>query len=424
MRLKKLLFPSVLFLPCALLCFILPAYAADFYVDNSGSPACNDSASNGSEAAPWCTITFGVGQISGSDTLFVKTGTYAESFTIGSGASGSPGNPTLVSAAPGHTPTIDNNSGGRVKILGVSYLIFDGFVITDMNQGLFVENSNNITVRNNTVHNIEQEGIRVKVNSFDIIVENNVVHNTGTNAFNGEGIYIGTGSGGPLDNTNNVTVRGNIIHDTDDEGIELKPGTHDCIVEGNTLFNIATGSNSIGSIEVNQAMSGAQSWGVNPNHVIRNNIVHNSDTAIRLGTGSTAYNNLIYNPTAGHHGILVNNIAGDTYTRVIYHNTIDVASSDAVVITAGTADVRNNIGPATTDNIATSDTYYVNKAGADYHLVSGSAAVNAGLDLAATVPTDIEGNSRTANPPPDLGAYEIVSGARPDPPTNLGAIVR
>ena len=73
---------------------------------------------------------------------------------------------------------------------------------------------------------------------------------------------------------------------------------------------------------------------------------------------------------------------------------------------AGTADVKNNIGPATTNNLATSDAYYAGKEVANYHLASGSAPINAGLDLTSTVPTDIEGKSRLTYPLPDLGAYE------------------
>ncbi len=214
---------------------------------------------------------------------------------------------------------------------------------------------------------------------------------------------------------------------TTDEGVELKPGTHDCVVEDNLIHTAGTmfSNPAIGhGIEVNERDLGNQSWTGNPNQLIRNNTIHSSGTAIRMGTGSTAYNNVIYNITAGERGIFVNNDNSDSFTRTIYHNTIDLSTTNSVFIDAGTTDVKNNIGPTTANNIATADAYYVDKAGADYHLVSGSAPVNAGLDLTATVPTDIEGNSRTANPPPDLGAYEIVSGTRPDPPANLRIIIR
>ena len=93
-------------------------------------------------------------------------------------------------------------------------------------------------------------------------------------------------------------------------------------------------------------------------------------------------------------------------TRTIYHNTLDTTAANAVVVAGGTADVKNNIGPSTTNNLATSDTFYVAKAQGNYQLVVGTAPVNAGLDLTATVPTDIIGVSRILQAPPDLGAYE------------------
>lgn len=391
-----------------------------FYVDNSGSPACANTPSNGTEANPWCTINYGISQISSGATLYVKAGTYNEAVLIDR-ASGTAGNPTVIQAFPGDSVTILGNGvdGGRVKIAGVSYVTFDSFIITNFNQGLFIENSHHIVVQNSTVHDVGQEGLHVRLNSSFVVIQDSTVRNTRKWQFNGEGMYIGTGSAGPLDNTNNIIIRNNVIHDTIDEGIELKPGTHDCLVEGNTLFNISSGGATTGSIEVNQAVAGVQHWDSNPNHVIRNNIIHSSSTAIRAGTGVSVYNNLIYSLTSGQRGIYVDNLSSDGYTRIIYHNTIDLASANAVVVAGGTADVKNNIGPTGSGNIFTADSYYVDKAGADYHLAVGSAPVNAGLDLTAVVPTDIEGKSRLASPPPDLGAYERVSVARPAPPTNL-----
>lgn len=428
MRRKKLLFPSMLFWLCVLLCFSLPASAADFHVDNSGSPVCNDVPGNGSEATPWCTINYGISQISSSDTLNVKAGTYNENVFIDR-PSGAAGNPTVIQAFPGHTVTILGNGvdTGRVKIANASYITFDGFIITNFNQGLFIDNSHNIIVQNITVHTVGQEGIHVRLDSSFVTIQDSTVHDTRQWQFNGEGIYIGTGSGGPLDNTNNVTIKNNEVYNVRDEAIELKPGTHDCIVEDNLIYNATTDPNwpaTWGAIQVNQATAGAQDWGSNPNHIVRNNIIHSSKTAIRAGTGSTVYNNLIYSTVSPYYGIYIGNISGDNYTRTIYHNTVDVDSTRAIVVNAGTTDIKNNIGPATTNNIETSDTYYVDKAGADYHLVSGSAPINAGLNLTGIVSTDIEGNSRLTNPPPDLGAYEHVGGPRPDPPANLSLIVR
>jgi parallel beta-helix repeat protein len=423
MRRKKLQFRSMWFW----LCLSVSSQAfgmTSFYVDNSGSPPCSDSPTSGSASSPWCTINYGISHLKSGDTLYVKAGTYREDIRI-TGPAGVAGSPTAIRAYPGHTVTILGSgvNTGRVKIANTSYITLDGFIITNFNQGVFVENSDHVVVQNNTVHHVGQEGIHVHLNSSFVVVENNTIHNTRQWQYNGEGIYIGSGSTSPRDNTHNVTVRNNTIYNTNDEAIELKSGTHDNVVEGNLIYNATTDPSwqaTWGAIEIDEPANGNQYWGSNPNHFVRNNIIHSSKTAIRAGTGCTVYNNLIYNTRSSYYGIYVDNLMSDSYPRRIYHNTVDIPSSRAIIVSSGPADIKNNIGPATANNIPTSDSYYRNKAGANYHLASMSAPINAGLDFINIVPTDIEGMSRLTHPPSDLGAYEYVEGSRPAPPTNVG----
>ena len=162
----------------------------------------------------------------------------------------------------------------------------------------------------------------------------------------------GTGSTGEKDNTNNITVRNNTIYNTTDEAIELKPGTYDCVIEGNIIYNAATDpafARDWGVIEVGQAIGGVQSWGSSPNHVVKNNVVHSAKTGIRLGIGSSAFNNVIYDTAAPYSGIFVDNIANDSYVRKIYHNTVDLPPARAIVVRGWTAEVKNNIGSRTAD---------------------------------------------------------------------------
>jgi parallel beta-helix repeat protein len=357
--------------------------------------------------------------------LLIKTGVYHETFTISSTLSGTASSPTTLRAYPGHSPVIDNTTGGgggRIKILGAQHIVLDGLAVTRVNQGIYIEASSNVMIKNCRIYSIEQEGIHVMGNSSYVTIQNNTVYDTGTWIYNGEGIYVGTGSSGARDNTHHVYVLNNLVHDTGDEGIELKPGTHDCVVDGNRLDNIPTGD-WWGAIEVSPHASGNQFWGNNPNHVIRNNILSNTDTAIRAGTGSLIYNNVIYGVRSGNRGIYVDNAGNDSYTRFIYHNTVHVSSASAIVRAGGTADIRNNIGPSLNGNLATNSAYFVDAARGDFHLVAGSAPHDAGTDLTSTVPTDLEGNPRSAGPKPDLGAYELNSGSSPPaPPSNLRII--
>ena len=405
------------------------AYSASYYVANTG---CNNSYP-GSEAQPWCSIPTSIGKLSPGDTLYVKGGTYQDHNIYLTGKSGTESQPITVKAYPGQTPIIRGSgyTGNRNRFTNCNYFIFDGFTITNMNQGVFIEGSNNFILRNNKVYDIGQEAVRVYVNSSYVTIDNNIIYDTGKYIYNGEGVYIGTADdASPDDNSHHITVKNNLIYNTKDEGIELKSGTHDCIIDNNVIYDGLQDSAydtqyGVGIIEVNPAVgTHPQHWESNPNHIVRNNTIYGTKainkTAINLSTGSTAYNNVIYGMTGSFRGI---SIGGDTYPRKVYHNTVDLPSSRAIVpVGSPVADIRNNIGPATSGNLATSDAYYVNKAGRDYHLVSGSAPIDAGVDLTGTVPIDRDGKNRPIGMAPDLGAYEYLSGTSakiPNPPSNL-----
>ena len=394
------------------------ATASTYFVDNSGSPTCSDRAASGSASSPWCKINYGISRLGGGDTLYVRAGFYNENVYI-NGPAGTAVAPTIIRAYPGQTVTIvgAGASSGRVMIANTSYITFEGFTITNFNQGLFVDNSHYITVQNNRVHHVGQEGIGVHLDSSFITIQNNRVHDTRQWQYNGEGIYIGHGSTASRDNTNHVTIRNNTVYNVADEGIELKSGTHDCIVEGNdvpqALLNPLYSGSGAGTIEVSESNNGNQVWNSNPNHIVRNNIVHDTKLGIRAGTGVTVFNNVIYSISGTFPGIYVDNLNGDSHTRKIYHNTVDLPSSRAIIVNSGATDVKNNIGPATVNNIATSDGFYVKKSGGNYRLASGTAPINAGLDLTSIVPADIEGIARSTGPPPDLGAYEYMGDGPP-----------
>ncbi len=402
-----------------------PVVGATWYVDEN-HPSSSDSLNNGSESKPWKTITYALGRISGGDKVLVKNGTYNEDGLYIYGPSGSPGKETTIAAYPGHSPVFRGlGNTGRIAVDGVSYLTIDGFDISNLNQCIQIRNgSHHITVRNCNVHDCGNELIRVLGNSHDLLFENNIVHDGGSlGGSNGEGFYIG--SAGTVDNSYNVTIRGNTIYNTESEGVELKPGTHDCIVEGNNVSVSNTGDVRASGIEVDYV----RNYDSNPNHIIRNNIVHDSGSnsyGIRAGTGCTVYNNVVYNISGYKYAIVVDNDSGDSYSRKIYNNTLDVNSTRAISLLAGAADIRNNIGPSSPGNMVTSNAYYVNAANRDYRLVAGSPPVDAGADLSSVVSVDKDGTARPMGSAFDMGAYEYDTTApgptAPTPPTNLRII--
>jgi parallel beta-helix repeat protein len=262
---------------------------------------------------------------------------------------------TVISAYQAETVILKGPgmNASRVEINGVHYLNFEGFIITNYNKGLYVDASDHINIRNVTIHDVGQEAMRIQFASSYVTVENCLIHDTRRWQYNGEGIYVGGGHTDLLDNTNNVTIRGCTVYNTSDEGIELKPGTHDCTVEGNTLYRVnlsplsyasfirkcfrktiallwmTTGIGSnwshnlpqyIGGIEVSESVAGEQHWNSNPNHKIYSNIIHDCTTAISVRTGCEVAFNTI--SAVGTYGVYISNPNNDPYVRYIWGNDI------------------------------------------------------------------------------------------------------
>jgi hypothetical protein len=268
------------------------------------------------------------------------------------------------------------------------------------------------------VYNVGQEAVRIRLNSSFVRLQDSVIYDAGKWRYNGEGVYIGTSSSqqpnsAPYDNTHDIIVKNNLIYNTTDECIEMKEGTYNVTIDGNTMHDCLLDARitnpSWGAIDV---MEHRKYYGSNPNHVIKNNIIRMTKTGIGVHTGATVFNNIIYGQTGNFRGISIDNPDSDSYPRLIYHNTVDLPAARAIVSSGEkSVDIRNNIGPSSASNIATQDAFFINKAAGKYHLVPGSAPINGGVDLTATVLQDIEGGSRSNSLPPDLGAYEF--GAAP-----------
>ena len=390
--------------------------AAEWFVDASGTPPCSDSLSWGSELQPWCTINYAIGRSRPGDIVYVKNGTYREDVYIADKRGGA--NYITFRNYPGHFPVIrgDGVARGRNKIIDCDFVKFIGFTMTNFQHGLFVEKSNNILLQDLKVYDVGQEAVRIKLNSSFVMLKDSVIHDTGKWQFNGEGVYIGTSSSQqpnspPYDNTHDITVKGNTIYNTTDECIEAKEGTYNVTIDNNKIHDCLLDpkitSPGWGAIEV---MEHDKYYGSNPNHVIKNNFIFMAKTGIGVHTGATVFNNVIYGQIGSFRGISIDNADSDDYPRRVYHNTIDLPASRAVVSSGGApVDIRNNIGPSSTSNMASQGAYFVNKAAGDYRLASGSAPIDAGVDLMATVPQDIEGGSRSNSRAPDLGAFEFAA---------------
>ncbi len=228
------------------------AATSTWYVGGAG---CSDSGP-GSQAQPFCTISAAAKVAVAGQTVLVSSGTYQEN--VRPASSGTPGSPITFQAAPGSTVTVTGALHG-FSISSLSWITISGFTVTHTTSyGIYLWNSNNITVSGNTV---TYSGQPVQ----------------GANA---NGIYVG--------NTNNSTVYGNQVDDNSASGIYLTQGSTGITVQSNEAsFNADGWVRDASGIEV-----------ISPGNMIIKNVVHNNeDSGIQFypgGNNNVAADNLSY----------------------------------------------------------------------------------------------------------------------------------
>ena len=118
--------------------------------------------------------------------------------------------------------------------------------------------------------------------------------------------------------------------------------------------------------------------------------------------GCTAYNCTVVGNNATNYAGGV--YAGNTYNSVVFYNTASTAGTSNYYV----AKLNYScISPSVTGtgNI-TLPPGFVNLAGGDYHLQIGSPCIDAGTNVYAQTPDDLDGNPRIVDGTVDMGAYE------------------
>jgi hypothetical protein len=189
------------------------------------------------------------------------------------------------------------------------------------------------------------------------------------------------------------------------------PGTRDVVIDRNDIADVATDPRPEwpwAAITLDASAGDDE----DPRHVVTNNVIHGTRTAIRAAAGCAIVNNLVHGIHPGDPAIVVDDPAGDGHPRLVWHNTVVAPPATAVVVRAGRADIRNNLGPDAPGNLPADPAGFRDAAAGDYHLRPGAAAVGAGDELPASpeVDTDRDGVPRRGARR-DLGAYALVPAA-------------
>jgi hypothetical protein len=413
----------------ALLIFLViaPMNAATYYVSTSGNDA-NTCTSAQNLATPKRKIMGSVGGIAcmtnPGDKLYIRGGTYSETITntngqlMPSGTSWS--SAFTVAAYPGEKVILTQGLGfgdccQNAPLPQMSYWIFDGLhlISTDPNNNGLIYNQNhvdhirfiNLELTNNGATNAVAPGdfsqtagnttgnclaggggflefINIEVHDCGAYGIYFTGHDTLFDHFKVHGVY---GYGFHIYNSGHQDVSNNIVRNS--KFYDIRPATPTGTYPGAAIL-LASGS-------------GSEAY---------NNVIWNSGAGIGAAYGTSGFkifNNTIFNVLRD--GITVSNLGIGGAT--IKNNIISGAGGSQIVDWTG-------VNPATSNNFCGTSGYgcaivgnpqFVNSAAEDFHLLAISGAINSGVNLSPIVITDIDGVARPQGAAYDIGAYEYTA---------------
>jgi parallel beta-helix repeat protein len=407
------------------------ANANNYYVATSG----NDN-NSGSQMLPWGTLQHAVDTILPGDVILVETGTYVGCRI---GKSGQPASVCTLKADSGaavliNAPGSANRHTSNIEVENfngtLSYWVIDGFEVANSPKyGIDLRDTDHMTIQNCYVHNSVLTGIFLAFCYHPLIQFNQ-------SASNGEhGIYQSNSGDYP-------TIRGNNLHHNVGAGLHMNgdrnftPGDgiiSFALVEKNVVYENGTGGGSgincdgvsdsviINNLLYNNHASGISLYaidgaeGSSRNKVYNNTIVMAADgrwciniPAATEGqpdpVGNKVKNNILYTPhtfrgSIATYGSAVSGFESD-YNTVVNRFSIDEGNTNMTLV------AWQALGYDLHSTISTPAALFVNPAGNDFHLKSGSPAIDAGTSL-AEVTQDLDGIPRPQGSAYDTGCFEL-----------------
>ncbi len=438
---------------------------------------------SGTLNSPWRSINHATSSdspIKAGDTIQVESGVYTELITLGKSGNSTLGNITLKASGAVTLRDPDSSKGGFregvIQSAGKGYWTIDGFRIENTSwAGISLRDANNMIVQNNYTYQTGASGIIVlpdtyydggeaEVTNSNIKILNNTIERANWNwkTSNDQGTQESLSVWG----VNGFEVANNTVKEGKREGIDIKVGSRNGSVHGNTVTAQAIVSGTP------QGYNGGPGIYLDGNRatmfnisVYNNTVYANTADAIAIADevpeqgdvyDIRVYNNVVYGNgkqgVNGGSGIAINsnvrdveilhntfvnnvqafNIAGIDYyggkkaSNITIRNNIFANSTyrngfightDNVTLsnnlfTNGFKELYQTQGTLTnlqSSNNITGDAQFVNPSGNDFHLLASSPSINAGfLGIGAYANKDKDGVTRSQGN--DIGAYEYRPG--------------
>ena len=424
---------------------------ATYYVNGVNGSDANP----GTSGAPWKTIQRSADLMIAGDTVVVAAGSYPERITATrSGASGA---------------MISFTAAGTVECRGFTvrgdYIVVRGFKVTAQEaswsaaaHGIYIEGKYAL-IENNDAYYSTRGGIHLRPSSVGCVVRNNRAHRNG---------MVGIEVHGSNHLIENNEIWGSIVYHTpsginngDADGFRFFGTGH--TFRGNYVHDISFNDPEV--VGYDPHIDGFQTWTdsthVGASHVLfeRNLIVlpvykttaaHGSGFTLHNCSYTTIRNNIVYthggtqtsgSQTAGagpsNHIVIENNtfigrldfIQANFPLGISLQNCADSSITNNIVIDqvlhAIYVDTASLSGLTRSNNLCYNlngsmpygqvhyptefwgvNPSFVNAAGADYHLNSGSPCINSGMNVPDNA-ADFDGAARPAGGAYDIGAFEF-----------------
>ncbi|AUW42174.1 right-handed parallel beta-helix repeat-containing protein [Rhizobium leguminosarum] len=391
--------------------------------------ATTSSGGNGSASSPFHTISEAMAaNLKPGDEVVVKPGTYNESINFDKDGSAA-GDITLRSEVPG-AALIRPPAGSYTGIsVNANYVTIEGFDIKGGNgDGIEANNVHHVSILNNKVHDSGESGIQFNYSDFVKIVGNETYNNASSGWFSGISIYENRNITGDTSTTGyrNI-VQNNISHDnvtktgahTDGNGIIIDD-FQSTQADGHPNYTFKTLVDN--NLVYENGGKGIQVAWSDSVTVQNNTAYHNNQDPLNDGTwrgelsnAQSSNNTWVNNIAVADPSVNKNNTAVDNTSYGGYTNANVVwANNDTYNGTAGQASVRTDGGnamPSTANgNKLGIDPHFAGAASDNFHLASGSAAIDGGTAKYGVSSVDLDDHARVVGTV-DMGAYE--SGSSP-----------
>ncbi len=430
--------------------------ATDYYVDDVASNG------NGSFESPFNNFPSALNAAQPGDVIYVMPGTYQLSAAISTVRDGAANQRiTLRAYDPADRPYI--SALGRLLSISHAYTTIDGLILDgqfgDSDAVRLRGNADYAIIRNCEIKNGTRDGIDMDAVD-NVLIENCEIHHFLAGTYNNQRDAHGIVATGEQ----NLTIRGCNIYYVSGDCFQTDPNRgyplwDNVLIEDSQLWTgplpedaagwfagEIPGENAVDTkISPDEVQNGYRplivlrnivAYGFEPGYIgnraafnIKEQVecrisgvkVYNNEIAFRLrgDTGRGSANVTIINSIAFNNVKIFRTEDGIELLH-IYNSTFDKRSSDQYFqnVSGGYDpngfEMLNSLfmgnkpsDAADPSNLSADPGFFVNSAGHDYHLVNGSPAIDAGVDI-AEVTTDYDGNPRTPGSY-DVGAFEYDS---------------